>query len=284
MERSEGSAVADWADRLVETIRGYGRVAVAFSGGVDSTVVAKAAQMAVHERAVAVTGRSASLASGELEQAQRLAALIGIRHIVLDTEEIANPAYVRNDGTRCYFCKSELYDRMLQSQTQLGFDVIASGANLDDLGDYRPGLRAAAERAVRHPLQEARLTKPMVRELAGYWGLPNWDKPAAPCLSSRLAIGVAVTPERLQRIDRAEQILHRLGIVECRVRYHDGDHGRIEVLPADLPKLVEPQVRTQLVHELHALGFKFVSLDLEGFRSGALNVLVPAEMLSKRDR
>jgi uncharacterized protein len=279
MERSERSAVTDWADRLVETIRGYGRVAVAFSGGVDSTVVAKAAQLAVRAAAVAVTGRSASLASGELEQTQRLAQLIGIRHVILDTDEIANPAYVRNDGTRCYFCKSELYDRLLQAQTQLGFDVIASGANLDDFGDYRPGLRAAAERAVRHPLQEAKLTKPMVRELASYWGLPNWDKPAAPCLSSRLAIGVAVTPERLQRVDRAEQILHNMGIAECRVRYHDGDHARIEVLPDDLSKLVEPFTRARLVQQLYALGFKFVSLDLEGFRSGALNVLVPEEML-----
>jgi uncharacterized protein len=200
--------------------------------------------------------------------------------VVIETNEFANPAYVRNDGTRCYFCKSELYDQLARLRERLGFEVICSGANLDDAGDYRPGLQAAAERRVRHPLQEAGFSKEMVRRLARQWQLPNWDKPASPCLSSRMAIGVEVTPERAARVDRAEQYLRQLGLANLRVRYHPGDHARIEVSIEDLPRVIEPAARVQLVETFKTLGFKFVSLDLEGFRSGGLNVLVPIEMLT----
>lgn len=269
--------MSEAAARLVDVIASYGSVGVAFSGGVDSTVVAKAASLALGENAVAVTGVSGSLAEGELEQAVELAKQIGIRHYVHETREINNPLYVANDGLRCYHCKSELYDQMLAIREKLGFAVICSGANLDDMGDYRPGLLAAQERHVRHPLQEAGLGKRAVRELAKEWGLPNWDKPATPCLASRLAVGVEVTPLRLQRIDRAESFLKNLGFSPLRVRYHPGDHARIEVDPQSMVRLLA--AREQIVAKLKELGFNFVSLDLSGFASGSLNALIAPEMV-----
>lgn len=268
------------AERLLATLRGYGSAAVAFSGGIDSTVVAKAAALALGENAVAVTGQSASLADGELDDARRIAALLGIRHVVISTDEFANPDYARNDGTRCYHCKSELYDRIEQHRDQWQVAVICSGANLDDAGDYRPGLLAAAERSVRHPLQESQMGKREVRLLAQYWELPNWDKPASPCLSSRLAIGVEATAERVARVDAAERFLRGLGLSVLRVRCHADEHARIEVPVDAMPQLLDPKIRQELVGHFHKLGFQFVSLDLEGFRSGGLNVLVPAELLS----
>jgi pyridinium-3,5-biscarboxylic acid mononucleotide sulfurtransferase len=267
-------------ERLLEILRGLGSAAVAFSGGIDSTVVAKAAQLALGDRAVAVTADSPSVARSELEDAKRLAELIGIRHRIVRTEEFADPDYVRNDGTRCYHCKSELYDRVEKLLPELGTAVICSGANLDDLGDYRPGLKAAAEHAVRHPLQEAGFRKSDVRELARAWGLPTWDKPASPCLSSRLAPGVQVTPERTGRVEAAEAYLRSLGLRECRVRLHEDELARIEVPPAELARLAEPACREGLARRLKELGFQYVTLDLEGFRSGSLNVLVSLE--SKR--
>jgi pyridinium-3,5-biscarboxylic acid mononucleotide sulfurtransferase len=191
------------ADRLVGMLRALEGVAVAFSGGVDSTVVAQAAFLALGERAIAVTADSASVPRAELDDARRLARHIGIRHEVVNTAEFEDPDYLRNDGSRCYHCKSELYGRVEALLPALGVGVICSGANLDDLGDYRPGLQAAAEHHVRHPLQETGFTKAEVRALARAWGLPVWDKPASPCLSSRLAPGVAVTAERTGRIEAA---------------------------------------------------------------------------------
>ncbi len=217
------STLEEQRERLLDLVRGFESCAVAFSGGVDSAVVAKAAQLALGERAVAVTGTSASLAAGELDEARHVAALIGIRHVVIDTDEFANPAYVQNSPDRCYHCKTELYTQLDQRRQELGVAVIASGANRDDLGDYRPGLQAAAEHQVRSPLAECGLGKSDVRALAAHWGLPVWDKPATPCLSSRVAYGESVTPERLAMIDQAEQYLKRQGLVTLRVRYHPGD-------------------------------------------------------------
>jgi uncharacterized protein len=264
-------------DNLLEILRGLGSVAVAFSGGIDSTVVAQAAHIALGERAVAVTADSPSVPRAEVDAARRLAQHIGIRHHVVATEEFADPDYVRNDGTRCYYCKSELYSRIETLLPELGATVICSGANLDDRGDYRPGLTAAAEHAVRHPLQEAGFTKADVRALALAWGLPTWDKPASPCLSSRLAPGVEVTRERTGRVETAEAHLHALGYRECRVRLHEGELARIEVPAAELARLAEPKQREALVRCLRELGFRFVTLDLEGFRSGSLNTLVSLE-------
>jgi uncharacterized protein len=264
-------------DRLLEVLRGLGRVAVAFSGGIDSTVVAQAAFLALGDAAVAVTADSPSVPRAEIADARRLAAQIGIRHRLVGTHEFDDPDYVKNDGTRCYFCKSELYSQVETLLPELVVDVICSGANLDDQGDYRPGLKAAAEHHVRHPLQEAGFTKADVRALAKAWGLPTWDKPASPCLSSRLAPGVKVTPERTGRVEAAEAYLRELGYRECRVRLHEGELARIEVPAAELARLADPTLREELARRLKELGFRYVTLDLEGFRSGSLNELVSLE-------
>jgi uncharacterized protein len=259
---------------LLELLSSYESCAIAFSGGVDSAVVAKAAQIALGDRAVAVTGVSQSLADGELEAARQLAQLIGIRHVELTTEEIANPDYVANAGDRCFHCKTELYSQLEGIVEKLGVKVLVNGANADDMGDYRPGHEAARNHDVRSPLAECGFTKMEIRELALEWQLPVWDKPATPCLSSRIAYGVEVTPGRLEMIDRAEQYLRSLGLREVRVRYHEGDLARIEVTAEEILDLCEPCARNALVCELRSLGFKFVSIDLEGFRSGSLNSLV----------
>jgi uncharacterized protein len=255
--------------------------AVALSGGVDSGVVAKAAALALGARAVAVTADSPSVPRAELEQAEQLAAAVGIRHVVVNTREFDDPDYLRNGGDRCYFCKSELYSRIVTLLPELGVGVVCSGANLDDRGDYRPGLTAAAENGVRHPLQEAGFTKEDVRAAAKLWGLSVWDKPASPCLSSRLAPGLAVTPERTGRVEAAEAYLKSLGLRDCRVRYHEGDLARVE-LPADeIGRFLSAEVREPLTAKLKSLGFKFVTIDLDGFRSGSLNALVSLEVRRK---
>lgn len=269
-------------DRLVELIRSYGSCAVAFSAGVDSTVLAKAAHLALGARAVAVTGVSSSLPEGELDEARRLAEQIGIRHEVISTAEFANPDYLRNDTDRCYHCKSELFDQIERLLPQLGVAVVLSGANADDLGDYRPGMTAARERQVRSPLAECDFTKDEIRALAQAWDLPIWDKPAMPCLASRVAYGEEVSPERLAMIDRAERFLRERGLRTVRVRYHKGDLARLEVPADEVARLVQEPLRCELIDQLRTIGFRFVTLDLEGFRSGSLNVLVPAEMLTAR--
>ena len=268
-------------DRLVQLITGYNSCAVAFSGGVDSAVVAKAAQLALGESAVAVTGTSAALAEGELAEATSLATLIGIRHVVLTTDEFSNPQYVANNGDRCYHCKSELYSQLDGLAEKVGVEVVVNGANVEDLGDYRPGMRAASEHAVRSPLAECGFTKNDVRALAAEWGLPVAEKPATPCLSSRVAFGLEVTPERLTRIDRAERFLKSLGFHELRVRYHGDDLARIEVQPEQIAELCEPAVRSAISAEFTSLGFKFVTIDLAGFRSGGFAKLVPIEMMQR---
>lgn len=263
-------------DCLLGLLRGYGRVAVAFSAGVDSTVVARAAAEACGEAAVAVTADSPSLAAGELDEARSLAAQIGIRHYCLKTKEFQSEDYLGNPVNRCYFCKTELYTRLAELAPQLGVDVIVNGANRDDLGDYRPGMEAAREFQVRSPLLDAGFTKSEVRDLARHWGLPVWDKPAAPCLSSRIAYGVPVTPERVWRIDQAEQFLRQeLNLRELRVRCEANDLARIEVPAAALESLLSPALRDRIRAELHRLGFRYVTVDLDGFRSGSLNAVLP---------
>ncbi|MCE9566685.1 MAG: ATP-dependent sacrificial sulfur transferase LarE [Planctomycetes bacterium] len=265
-------------DRLLGTLAELPGVAVAFSGGIDSTVVAKAAFLALGDKAVAVTADSGSVARAELADARRLAALIGIRHIVVPTREFENPDYLKNDGSRCYHCKTELYSTVERILPELGVPFMVSGANLDDLGDYRPGLLAAAEHSVRHPLQIAGFTKADVRALAQHWELPTWDKPASPCLSSRLAPGLAVTPERTARVEAAETFLRSLGLRECRVRHHEADLARIEVPVSEISRLTSDPVRAELTREFSRLGFKFITIDLDGFRSGSMNELVPLEL------
>ena len=275
---AEATTIAE-RDRLIETLRGFGKVAVAFSGGVDSTVVAKAARLALGDDAIAVTAVSQSLAEGELQNAEELAERIGITHKVIQTREFEDPNYLRNGTDRCYFCKSELYGRLSSMSGELQVDLIVSGANADDAGDHRPGLVAAAEQGVRHPLLELGMGKDLVRAIAKSWDLPTWDKPASPCLSSRIAYGEEVTPERARMIDQAEQWLRRRGLRVVRVRYHKGDLARVEVPADDLATLARLDVRSEMSQAFHALGFKFVTLDLDGFRSGSLNTLVPLDQL-----
>jgi uncharacterized protein len=273
------SDIATKREQLLDLMRSFPSCAVAFSAGVDSTVVAKAAALTLGDRAVAVTGVSPSLADGELEAARRMARLIGIRHLEIDTDEMSQPQYAENSPDRCYHCKTVLYRQIKDLQQHLRVDVIVNGANADDLSDYRPGTRAASELQVRSPLAESGLTKNDVRALAKQWELPIWDKPATPCLSSRIAYGEQVTVERLAMIDQAERFFRQRGFATVRVRYHKGDLARIEVPLADLPRLLHEELRSQVAEYLQQLGFKFVTLDVMGFRSGSLNVLVPLEQL-----
>lgn len=267
------------ARQLVARLRELPSCLIAFSGGVDSAVVAKAAHLALGDRAVAVTGVSASLAAGELETAREIACDIGIRHEILATDELADTDYRKNAPDRCWYCKNELYSQMGPLAERLGLDVLVGGANRDDLGDFRPGLQAAAEHAVRHPLAECGYGKEQVRCLAQHWQLRVWDKPATPCLSSRVVYGLEVSPEKLKRIDSAEQFLRGLGFGTLRVRYHQDDLARIELTPTDLARLGDHTLRTKIATYMRELGFRYITLDLEGFRSGSFQTLVPAEEL-----
>ncbi len=261
-------------DRLIDLLRSYGSCAVAFSGGLDSTVLAQAAHLALGDRAVAVTGVSASMAAGELDEAERLARRIRLRHETVPTGELSIPAYCENQADRCYHCKMELLAQVERVARRLGLAVVADGGNLDDRNDYRPGLQAARQRNVQTPMAECGLTKAEIRLLAEAWELPVWDKPATPCLSSRIAYGERIEPERLEMVDRAERFLRDRGFRPLRVRYHKGDMARIEVSIEQLPKFLDDQFRRELIEHFRSLGFKYVSLDLEGFRSGSMNAVL----------
>jgi len=265
------------AQQLVDRLRELDRCLVAFSGGVDSAVVAKAAVLALGERAVAVTAVSPSLAAGELAGARDVATQIGIRHELIDTRELENPLYVANQFDRCFHCKTELYQSLQPYLQRWPHAVVVNGANLDDLGDYRPGMRAARDFQVVSPLVDCGLSKSDVRDLARLWSLSVADKPATPCLSSRLAYGEEVTHERLRMIDQAEAWLRERGLGDVRVRYHRGDLARLEVQPSEIARLAIDPLRSELTETLERLGFKFITLDLHGRRSGSLNSVVPLE-------
>jgi uncharacterized protein len=256
--------------RLEQIVRGYGPTLTAFSGGVDSTLVACVAARAHGERALAVTGVSPSLAGAERAHAARVAAELGLAHREVETHELARPEYRANAGDRCYHCKTELFERLHELAAREGLGVVASGENLDDLDDVRPGRRAAAEHGVRAPLVEAGLNKAAVRSVAALLGLPNADKPASPCLASRLPVGTAVDALVLEQIERAEASVRALGFRSFRVRHH-GDVARLEVAAEELPGAFA--CRVELDRVLRAAGYRFVALDLTGFRSGSLAVL-----------
>ena len=257
-------------DRLHDVLASTGGAVVAYSGGIDSTLVAAVAARALGPRALAITAVSPSLPPGEAAEAARVAGELGIRHRTVRTRETERPAYLANGFDRCYHCKTELYEVLSTVAQEAGWETVVSGANLDDLGDFRPGLRAAAERGVRHPLIEVEMTKPEVREAAAEIGVPTWDKPASACLASRIPFGVTITVEELSKVGRAERVLKDLGFRQCRVRVH-GDVARIEVEPDELARLAEPAMRERVVAGLQALGYRYVAVDLEGFRSGSLN-------------
>lgn len=265
-----GSAAADKLTRLRALLAGSERLLIAFSGGVDSSFLLRVAAEVLGDRVVALTTRSPTEVSEDYQSATRLVGELGVEHVVIDSDELAIPGYAENPTNRCYFCKDTLYDICLREAARRGGFQVADGVNVDDLGDYRPGLDAAARKGVRHPLVEAGMTKSDIRALSRELGLPTWDKPSSPCLSSRFPYGTPITRAGLDQVARAERALRELGFRECRVRYHD-KVARIEVPATQLPRLVEPEIRAEVVRRLREAGFHYVTLDLQGFRSGSLN-------------
>ncbi len=255
---------------LQNELRGYGRVLVAFSGGVDSSLVLRVAHDVLGSQVIAFTVHSPAVPDHDYQAALRLAGSLGVEHVVVKADETVIPEYAANPVNRCYFCKRHLFHLCAVEAASRGIQVVADGANLDDLSDYRPGLEAAAEHSVKHPLVTAGLRKADIRELSRRLGLEAWDKPASPCLSSRFPYGTRITTEALARVARAEKLLHELGFRECRVRYHE-HLARVEVPTADLARLLAPEVRARVITELRALGFSYVTVDLQGLRSGSLN-------------
>ncbi len=271
-------------ERMQAILRELKRVAVAYSAGVDSTLVLKVAIDTLGvENVLAVTGRSDSLARAEFDEARTFTATLAVEHVVIDTDEINNPGYAANPTDRCYYCKSTLFEQAKRLIEERGFNAVVSGTNADDYGDFRPGIDAGRELGVRAPAAEAGLTKNDIRALAERLGLDNHDKPASPCLSSRIPYGQRVTAEKLHMIEAAEKFLHELGIVECRVRHH-GDLARIEVPAAWIPKLTEPALAARVDRQLREIGYQYVCLDLRGFRSGSLNDVIPLSIRTSANR
>jgi pyridinium-3,5-biscarboxylic acid mononucleotide sulfurtransferase len=259
--------------RLVDLLREMQSVVVAFSGGVDSTLLARAAADALGTRALLATADSETYPEAELAEARRLGELIGLRHVVVRTEELANPEYARNGANRCFFCKDELFGRLGPIAEQGGPATLVYGANVDDLGDHRPGMKAAAEHGVRAPLIEAGLTKAEIRDLSRALGLPTWDKPSFACLSSRFQYGDRITADKLRQVDAAETFVRSLGFRQFRVRHHDR-LARLEIPVDEIPRLWQDGRHEAIVARFRELGYLYVAVDLAGFQSGSANLLL----------
>jgi uncharacterized protein len=262
-------------------LRGLGRVMVAYSGGVDSAFLAATAHRVLGDDMLAVLADSPSLARRDMEQALAFAQTIGMPVRVINTVELDKPEYARNDANRCFHCKTELFDGMQALGLELGYTHIAYGMNADDKRDYRPGQRAAQEHDVLAPLANAGLTKQEVRTLAKDAGYSLWDRPAAPCLSSRVEYGRAVTREVLTQVEKAEESMRQLGFREFRVRHH-GELARVEIARAEMPKALSMETLDSITTALRGVGFQYITLDCAGFRSGSLNAVLPAEVLLRR--
>lgn len=266
--------------RLADILNSYGSVCIGYSGGVDSAFLAVTAiDVLGAANMLAITGRSASYPEVQWQVARDVARDFNIPHLEIDTDELDDPNYAANPSNRCYFCKTELWSKLAPIARQRGMNALADGSNADDAHDYRPGAKAAREHGVRSPLQEAGLTKQEIRELSHARGLPTWDQPSAPCLSSRLPYGLAVTPQRLRQVEHAEQIVRDLGVKEFRVRHH-GDAARLEIAPAEIPTVVAHASKVDTA--IRRLGFRKVLLDVEGYRRGALNEALGLTQLKQR--